>query len=574
MNYLYVLTASHIGGGKYAVGYVRAAKNDKTGNHSVVASRSYEIDPATVEDSVKDWFKARPWWISSPDHDTAAFLQAVKTNNFMAVTDFLEERSPLKNAPMRDWAISISSSHVAPSGTPMDAPSVLAMSIAMVDIAQWAAEQLVCARTIHTALVPEVSVNYVAPNTLVVRQMLSAYHKAVDPETIVFERKKLLASVYNVISKRTYDEAGKSGLLGVLAAFAKDNSIKESHMVKCADVDLKVNIAGLNMEARPGVYPRNGRRLLYFDFSRMYPQVVRHCRLYPKSYGYRWLKMFDTFVVSGITAKAERKDLSDYLKLGTNAELGFAQYDDAQFTSIVFTLAQIVMADLLLSLAKECPSLSILQVATDGAIVSYEGDLDTGFLLGYRPPLPRLGREPLRLEHERLSKLFVKDNSNYIYVNERASATRKGVFREWKRTSALTHRSKEQASVSIAVSHLRDGVAPETTARMLHRDYFVVPVFANKTTGQVGVGPRRGNPLAIPKDSSVRVVAVCSGNSLVVDSGDKPIKKSQRDKNPQLFREYIGDSTSVIDKDYGYYLAKARKLIQSVTGDGKQREMF
>lgn len=272
------------------------------------------------------------------------------------------------------------------------------------------------------------------------------------------------------------------------------------------------------------------------DVTSYYPYIILNQRLYPKSLGEAFLKVFEGIVNRRINAKREgRKSEADSLKITINGTFGKL----GNPFSIIYSpelLMQVTMSGqlylLMLIERIELAGISVVSANTDGVVIRCPKDRykdleaviimweeDTGFIT----------------EETRYKGLYCRDVNNYIAVKEEGGCKLKGCYAEvGSALNSPLSKNPECYITSMALqAFLEHGTPISETIELLgenvNSEYFTTPFSRFITLRNVKGGAQKdGQYLGkvvrwyYAKDMKGTINYCLTGNKVPLTDGAKP----------------------------------------------------
>lgn len=330
--------------------------------------------------------------------------------------------------------------------------------------------------------------------------------------------------------------------------------------IKIGNTEYSMGIGGLHSKEKSQcLRAEEGNMISDFDVASYYPSVVLQQKIFPKSLGEPFLKVYQSIISRRLEAK-KNKDIAtaNALKIAGNGTFGklgsiysFLYAPDLLIqVTITGQLALLMLIERL-----ENVGISVRSANTDGIVCYYDKSqrhlldeiiwnwqLDTSY----------------ELEESEYRILASRDVNNYVAITTGNKAKTKGVFAPSfyasdKPTQFMLSKNPSRYILSLAViAYLQNGTPIEDTIYSCKDIRHFVSVV--KVTGgavwrgePVGKTIRFYNSTEVPKDEAI--LYALNGNKVGTTSGCKPLM--------DLPDEFPSDI------DYEYYITEAKDLLLS-----------
>ena len=334
----------------------------------------------------------------------------------------------------------------------------------------------------------------------------------------------------------------------------------KSTPIKIGRTEYSMGIGGLHSKEKSQcLRAEDGNMISDFDVGSYYPSLILQQKIFPKSLGEPFLKVYQSLVTQRLIAKKNKNITEANTKKialnGTFGKLGsiysFLYAPDLLIqVTITGQLALLMLIERL-----ENSGISVRSANTDGIVCYYDKSqrhlleeiiwnwqLDTSY----------------ELEESEYKILASRDVNNYVAITKSNKAKTKGVFAPSfyasdKPTQFMLSKNPSRYIVALSViAYLQNGTPIEETILSCKDIRHFVSV--TKVTGgavwrgkEIGKTVRYYNSTEVPKDEAI--LYALNGNKVPTTSGCRPLM--------DLPDEFPSDI------DYDYYIAEATDLLQS-----------
>ena len=213
---------------------------------------------------------------------------------------------------------------------------------------------------------------------------------------------------------------------------------------------------------------RGTRVIRNFDVASLYPSLMVYNRYVSRNVPSP--EIFERFYHRRLEAKRNGdKRTANLLKLILNTTYGASLaktnplYDPLMGRSVCIT-GQLYILELAIRYLESCPSVHIIQLNTDGIMISIEeSEMETI----YRINDEWQASKNLSLEEDRIEAVFQKDVNNYVMVKEGGSVKTKGAYVTWGIAGAGAFKINNEFVIvkQAVVDYFTKGTPVEETIR-------------------------------------------------------------------------------------------------------------